>query len=280
MLPCPPERVAIETLADLLADWDTLGLPFRTPPSLLGTLQGGRTNRSYLLAADGERWVLRLDAPDSAALGIDRVREQRILAAASAAGLAPPVLVADAVQGFMITAFIDGIHVKPAGLTEDALTALFDLLARVHALNVEQVARDYRQYIANYLDSSGHLVGNGPAALPATLARRIAELEQGCASGLCHHDPMPANVVFQGARPWLLDWEYAACGWPVLDLAAIVVEWGRPAAEVSALGGVEPTLLAVACDFYLDLCRLWEVRAAQLPAFSRDNAAGVPRRGD
>ncbi len=276
MLPCPPERVLIDSLDRFLADWDSLGVPFRLPPRVLGTLRGGRTNRNYLLEADDERWVLRLDAPDAVALGIDRAREQRILAAAAAAGLAPPVLIADIERGFLITAYIDGTHVKPADLRENTLASLFDLLSRAHTLNVANVARDYAQYIANYL----HRPGGAPGRLPESLSRQIAELEQECVRGLCHHDPVPANIVFQGARPWLLDWEYAACGWPILDLAAVVIEWGRPAAEVGALGGVEPALLAAACDFYREMCRLWEIRAALLPAISRDGGTDAPSRGD
>lgn len=264
MLPC--------LLETALADWEALGLPFGAAPRLLGELHGGRTNRNYLIAADGERWVLRLDAPDGPALGIDRAREQRILAAASAAGLAPAVLAANAVRGYMITAYIEGTHVDPAELGEEALAALLDLLARVRNLDVEHVTMNYRQHAANYLRAT--------QPLPDALAGRLAELERSAASGLCHHDPVPANVVFQRRRPWLLDWEYAARGWPVLDLAAVVIEWDQPAARIGELTGTDTALLGVACEFYRDLCGLWESRAEWAMPFNRDTATGLPSHGD
>ncbi len=36
---------------------------------------------------------------------------------------------------------------------------------------------------------------------------------------LCHNDMLPANVLDDGQRVWIVDWEYAGMGHPLFDLA-------------------------------------------------------------
>jgi thiamine kinase-like enzyme len=47
------------------------------------------------------------------------------------------------------------------------------------------------------------------------LARRIAPFRP----VLCHNDLLPANLIDDGRRLWLVDWEYAGSGHPFFDLA-------------------------------------------------------------
>lgn len=267
--------MSLSSPEQVLAGWEALGLPGARPPRLLGELPGGRTNRNYLLAADDERWVLRLDAPHGRALGIDRARELRILRAASAAGLAPDIIAADNARGFLVTRHLAGQHPQPAALTDGALVAVLTLLARVHALVVADVDIDYRQHLAHYLAPD--------ETFPADTAARLARLETGSPRGLSHHDAVPANIILAGGRVWLIDWEYAAAGWPVLDLATLVVDWGVRAPRIAELSGCEPALLTEACGLYRDLCALWARHggsAARPGTLSADGAAVRPSRGD
>ena len=83
MLPPEAERV--------LDDWRGAGMPFTSCPRYVRDLTGGRTNRSFLVEADGVPHVLRIGMPGADALGIDRGREVHALGLAAAAGLAPTV---------------------------------------------------------------------------------------------------------------------------------------------------------------------------------------------
>ena len=47
------------------------------------------------------------------------------------------------------------------------------------------------------------------------MARRIAPFRP----VLCHNDVLPANLIDDGRRLWLVDWEYAGIGHPLFDLA-------------------------------------------------------------
>jgi len=244
----PPER--------LLRDWVGEGLPFRRTPRLVGALDGGRTNRNFLLEADGARWVLRIGNPHAAALGIDRYRELALLRAAAEAGLAPRPLWADPARGLLLSRHVDGERVSPAELNPARRGALLALLAAVRELTGADADFDYGACLRAY---------RAPDDEPSSeLVDCLAGLDAARARGVCHHDPGPWNVIFAGGRPWLLDWEFAARGLPVLDLAAVVVDWQQPAAQVARLAGAEPGQLDLACVFYRGLCRLWERRLAAL----------------
>ncbi len=38
---------------------------------------------------------------------------------------------------------------------------------------------------------------------------------------LCHNDLLPANLIDDGCRLWLVDWEYGGVGHPLFDLANV-----------------------------------------------------------
>ncbi len=246
MPPCRPEH--------LLADFERLGWPVTRPPRLLGELAGGLTNRSYLLDAGDTRWVLRMDASESAALGIDRAREHRIHAAAAEAGLAPPIVAADAARGYLLTHYLDG-EPGSAGCDEARLAALLAMLAGVRALQCDLEPFDYAAHARNYVTPGS---ANEPQF--ASFVSRLRVLQRAGARGVCHHDPSPANVIFVGDRPQLVDWEYAACGLPLFDLAALAVEWPLTADAVASASATDPEQLSLAIDCYRDLCRLWTAR--------------------
>lgn len=239
----------------LLADWEALDWPFHAPPRLLRGLPGGLTNRSYLIEADAERWVLRIDTPHSAVLGIDRLREHTLLRHAAGAGLAPALVCADAEHGYLISAYVDGQHLKPAALAGHQRTALFELFERVHALPGDGAPVDY-------LRSDSATDSRAVAELLIQLRADIDSLAAQCAASVCHHDPVPGNVIFSDSRLYLIDWEYAGRGLPVVDWAALACEWQLPLAAISEVSGFTEPLLLQAERSYRTLCRVWQERIA------------------
>ena len=239
----------------MLADWRAIGLPVRGAPRLLAPLPGGRTNRSYLIEADAARFVLRLDGA-TAALGLCRDHECSFHAAAAAHGLAPPLVFADASRGVMVTTFVEGEHLAPASLDDERLGALLDVLHAVHQLDIAVPATDYRALDARYR-------GDDAAASPGDWQAHLALLEAAARRGPCHHDPVPANVVFGAGGPVLLDWEYAGNGFPLLDLAVLACDWQVPRAHLAARTGSAPRLLDAACEVYAQLCRGWAACSAR-----------------
>ncbi|MGE0486317.1 MAG: phosphotransferase [Gammaproteobacteria bacterium] len=246
MPPSPPEA--------LLDDWQAHGLPFAGRPRLLRALPGGLTNQSWLIEADGARWVLRQDGANAGALGVDRAREHRLHARAAAAGFAPAIRHADAARGLLVTAWVEGRQVAPADLRARERTQLIELLRGVHGLDVaDEVTRDYHAYCAAYRPGR---------PLVAALETLIERLDGVAAVACTHHDVVPGNVLFTDTCAVLIDWEYAARGWALLDWAALVAEWRLPSSEVAAAAGVTPTTLAEGHTLYTAICLLWQEVAA------------------
>ena len=79
-----------------------------------------------------------------------------------------------------------------------------------------QVVRDYAATLTN--DGSAHL-----EKLPSLLAA-ARELEKAAAPFdlcFCHNDLLAGNVLDDGKRLWLIDWEYAGFNTPLFDLGGI-----------------------------------------------------------
>ena len=56
-----------------------------------------------------------------------------------------------------------------------------------------------------------------------------------------HHDLLPANIIDDGRRLWLIDWEYGGFGTAMFDLA-----------NLSSNGGFEPAQDAALLDAYFE----------------------------
>lgn len=225
-------------LADALAR-----IPVLRDARPVQALGGGEASRSWRLAAPGGDFVLRADRPLARLLGLDRKREWDILVLAHKAGLGPEPVWADPGRGLLVTRWIAGRPWRPADLADHRrLAILGTLLRQVHAVpgagqpfDPVRVAEGYARRAA-VPDS---------AAL-AEVARLAAELYPADArTCLCHHDPNAENVI-DDAPAILIDWEYAAAGQPLFDLAVVVryhrlarrqarvllTAWsGRPASE-------------------------------------------------
>lgn len=204
-------------------------------------LQGGITNANFLVRDRGRRFVARL-GDDIAVHGIRRTNERLVALAAHAAGLAPAIVHSE--DGALVMDFVDGETLTPEGLRKEGeLGRIAPLIQRIHrdvARHLDgsavmfcpfQVARRYITILAR--DSSGW------AAEIPRLSKFNDELEEAVSPvdrALCHNDLLAANVIDDGKRLWLLDWEYAGFNDPLFDLANLASNNEfDPAAEESLL---------------------------------------------
>ena len=188
-------------------------------------LAGGLFNSNFLVEDGGRRHVVRIggDVPVHA---VWRFNEVTISRAAHASGLSPEVLHHE--PGVLILAHIDGGRTyRPEDIRD------FTTLARV----VELVRRCHLELPAR-LDVPGPFfwvfqVNRRYLSLLAggrfRLARRLdefARLNEELASVFgpltpvfCHNDLLAANLLDDGERLWLIDWEYGAWNDALFDLA-------------------------------------------------------------
>jgi len=185
---------------------------------------GGISNPNFLVEHAGERFFVRI-AGDVPAHNLLRRFELAASRAAHAADVAPEVVHAE--PGALVFRWIDGRTLTPADVRDPAMLARILALIRHyhHAIPrhfrgpapmfwVFQVLRDYAARLA----AEGHRLA---PELPRLM--RVAERLERAVGPIevvfGHHDLLAANLIDDGARLWLIDWEYGAFGSGLFDLA-------------------------------------------------------------
>ncbi len=248
---------------ELLTGWPVPGWLRGALP--VEQLSCGPVSDSWRLDARGRDVVLRRDRPIARLLGVNRAREAAAQAIAHEAGLAAPVLHHDAAHGALVTGWIDATTVATLPPQSPACWRhLGGLLAAVHRTPAPGIApldvvADARRYAR---------VADRPEAevLADTVAERALRLPLHDFDCLCHNDAHLGNVV--GDR--LLDWEYAATGHPLFDLAVVAGFHDLDAAAIEALlagwnravPGANPADLPAFIALYRTLETLWEMALA------------------
>jgi len=244
---------------DPLKNWADWNLTFSQKPELVSTLSSGLTNQSYLIEADNQKYVLRINAYNSEALGIDREREKIIIEKASSAGIAPTTLYCSVEDQVLITEYIEGQNWQTVDLQDkQKKILLIDKLEQIHSLQVDTSSLNYYVHAEKYWQS---LVESNNS-IPETLNRHreliLNEMKDHSASNIiCHHDPNPNNIIIRSNQLFFIDWEYAAPGWPALDYAALSVEWAVSVSQLNLPEQIEVDDVLQAIEFYKYLCELW-----------------------
>lgn len=197
-----------------------------TPPSAVQAITTGASASIYRIEVGGRPWLLRLES-----LQRDEVRDPHrsyaCMRTAADAGIAPAVLHADATAGVAIMAFVpnqplDGF---PGG-AEALARALGALAARLQATKVFPRVADYPAVVGGLLNRLqarglyGSLLGAHRDGF-----ERLREAYPWDDSALVssHNDPHPGNIIFDGERLWLIDWETAYRNDPAVDLAIMTM---------------------------------------------------------
>lgn len=204
-----PVRLRLEQTLAQWSHWN--GAPGRQPDTVC-QLAGGGHNTS-MKVSDGERcWVVRLDGFNPASLGINRAVEWRALEQAAAAELAPRPVYRNPDLGALVCEYAEA---DPDAVDSIASVAL--LLRGIHALPTVKSRLDPMQRGRRYADLAGI------EDLPGDMLEALERLQQAPAElALCHNDLLAANRLRSGGRLLALDWEYAASGDPLFDLAVVI----------------------------------------------------------
>jgi thiamine kinase len=256
------------------------GLEQGQPPLRVARLAGGSVNEVFRVDSAAGCFALRLDGPAWRRPGVDRQRELRLLRPASAAGITPPLIYADASrQGLLISVYESGR--LWSGADYEDVQALRRLGERLHALHhlpapelalfdPWQVAQEYVRVIQ----------AARSALVPAQWLRETLDrLQRACArlpdeagsACIVHGDLTQANLL-EGSRLWLLDWEYAQLSDALMDLACVLAYYPgaqRHSTELAAAAGLQSARLseALAPRIYVhrSLGWLWHLARAEQP---------------
>ncbi|RYD29885.1 MAG: hypothetical protein EOP86_20895, partial [Verrucomicrobiaceae bacterium] len=191
-------------------------------------LPGGLTNRNFRITGEnGERFVLRMAGAETSVLGIRRAHEWVCLRQAFALGIGVEPLFWEETQGIFLMRFADAAPLDPASLAgnPERLAKLAALLRTLHGGPAIPGRFDVFEVIASYQESAARRGHPFPAAFVDTALRR-ARLELFLRRDQplvpCHNDLLAGNLLHDGTRLLLLDWEYAGMGDARFDLANLI----------------------------------------------------------
>ena len=217
----------------------TLKLPCWSGKVTATPLGGGITNINLKVQDGGRAYVARIGA-DIPVHGVMRWNELAVSRAAHAAGISPQVRYHE--PGAMVIAFIDGRAYGEEDVRNN-LPRIIDLVKKVHRHVAEhlrgpvlafwafQVLRNYAARLRE--DGSPHVARLGE--LLAT-AERLEEAAGAVKIVLTHNDLLAANILDDGKRLWLIDWEYGGFNTPLFDLGGLATNNGLDeAGEIAML---------------------------------------------
>jgi hypothetical protein len=197
---------------------------FGSTPNALSPISGGASALTYRLEVAGRPYVLRLEASDGGLRSAHR--SFLCMGIAAEAGVAPALHHADAESG---VAIMDCIPLKPLASYPDGPAGIVrgvgELIARLQGAPAFPEAGDYALIIERIL---GYVTGSALFA-PGLLDPHLAKFEQvraaypwGSSAGVsASNDPNARNVLYDGERLWLVDWELAFRNDPLVDVAIL-----------------------------------------------------------
>src|SRR3990172_4542389 len=194
----------------------------------------GITNRNYrVFVRGGGSYMLRIPGELTEVLGIDRANEAEAALRAAQLGIGPPVLSRLESAGTLVTEFVGGSHAVDAADFVSRLPSVVATLRLFHQSGhlsgrfpihrvVEWHARDAARHGVSAPDVYGWLNARSQAIEEAFAVNPLPEVP-------CHNDLLPANLLFDGDRVWLLDYEYAGMNDRFFDLGNLSVNSGLDA---------------------------------------------------
>ena len=187
---------------------------------------GGISNHNFRVEDRGEKFMVRI-GEDIEVHNVLRRFELAASRAAEAAGISPAVVHSQ--PGAIVFRFIEGRTLTPADVREPAmLERILPMIRRCHLeiprhfrgpapfFWVFQVIRDYGLRLR---EDGSRMVMELPRLLAAaeTLEKAVGPIEP----VFGHNDLLAANLIDDGTRLWLVDWEYGGFNSPLFDLGGL-----------------------------------------------------------
>ena len=238
---------SIEQVVAAIPDWDGRVVTAERIPA-------GLTNTNWRVVVDGTPFFVRIPGADTELLAVDRGNEIHNTVAAATAGVAPRVVATLPQWDVFALEWLDARTMsneglRASGMPERIAAALRQLHAGPRFRDDFDMFRVAERYLA--------LVDERSIAIPTGYREHLGQVPRIEAALTahplptvpCHNDLLAENYLDDGARLWLVDWEYSGNNDPTFELGNTAQELGYDDRQVEELcaayfGEASPALLA------------------------------------
>jgi len=204
----------------------------------IALLKGGISNESYVVEDQRRKFVVRFGR-DYPFHHVFRDREAMTARAAHRAGFAPEVFHTG--DGVMVTAFL-GARTYDASDIRASIPRIADIVRQFHTRMPDYIhGPGFMFWVFHVIRDYARTLEEGGSRMVEDLARYLALAEEMHAAQVplpiifSHNDLLPANILDDGNRLWLIDFEYAGFSTPMFDLAGLASNAGFDPHESDAL---------------------------------------------
>ncbi|HYK96746.1 MAG TPA: choline/ethanolamine kinase family protein [Candidatus Dormibacteraeota bacterium] len=208
----------------------------------VSAIAAGLTNQNFRVEVDGTPFFVRLPGASTDLLAVDRANELHNTRAAAEAGVGPKVVAVDSASGAFALEWIEGRTMSNAAFVEPGTPArIAEALRRLHSGPRFRDDFDMVRLSAYYLrvaDERSLRIPDGYREHMAAIPRIDAALAAHPLQTVpCHNDLLAENYLDDGARLWIVDYEYSGNNDPTFEL-------GNTAQELQLDAGRQQELCA------------------------------------
>lgn len=222
-------------------------------------LEGGITNRNYRVDLADHSVVVRLSDPQGSDLAIDRENEYLNSVAAAASGAAPAVIEYQPGAGVLVVAWVRG-----RTFTEADVRTTTNLPRIAQACRILHAGPAFAQPFDMFAIQSRYLalVRERGYRLPARYEEfapqvtRMRAAMQGAPERLvpCNNDLLAANLIDDGERIWIIDYEYSGMNEASFEIGNI---WSESTLPLDLLEPLVEAYWGQATPARIARARLW-----------------------
>ena len=212
-------------------------------PRTITELPGGLTNRNYKVATPDGTFVARISSGGSELLAIDRDCEYRNSVTAAAAGAGAPVVEYRPQDRLLVIGYLEGRTYGAADVAaHENISRIADACRRLH--HGARFGNDFdmfdiqRRYLSVARARGFQIPAGYDDLLPQFSAAEKALAVRAEGTVPCNNDLLPANLIDDGERIWLIDYELSGNNDACFELGNIAAE-----AQLSA-GALEELVTA------------------------------------
>ena len=188
-------------------------------------LTGGITNLNYRIDADGKSYVLRITGAGTELLGIRREVEYAANLEAGRLGVAPEVVYFIEPEGYLVTRFVDGVHIPPEEMVKPENIRRVAEKIRTFHQRAAALAGEFNVF--RRVEMLTAISRRNNCKFPANfdwIGARMREVENALMRHAyvptpCHDDLLNLNFLDEHGELRILDWEYAGMGDIFFDLS-------------------------------------------------------------